>query len=289
MPEGPEIRRAADQLSRALGGEIAEAVQFAQPALIRHGARLSGRRIVTVEPRSKAMLIHFADGLTIYSHNQLYGRWYVVKAGRSPRTSRALRLAIHTRSHSALLYSASDIDVLPSAQLERHPYLAKLGVELLGDATTRADVRARVERPQFQGRSLAALLLDQGFLAGLGNYLRSEILYVTGLHHGQKLGAIGPENRVRLADAAFDLTRQAYRTRGVTNDLQRAAELKAQGLSYANYRHHVFAREGLGCWTCETPVERIEVAGRAVFLCPTCQRGNAGGPATAIAKRRSLA
>jgi endonuclease-8 len=274
VPEGPEIRRAADRLSRALDGEIAEAVQFTQPALIGHGARLSGRRIVAVEPRSKAMLIHFADALTIYSHNQLYGRWYVVTAGRCPRTSRALRLAIHTRRHSALLYSASDIDVLPSAELERHPYLAKLGVELLGDATTRAAVRAQVESPQFQGRSLAALLLDQGFLAGLGNYLRSEILFVAGLHPTQKLGAIGAAKRLLLADTAFDLTRQAYRTRGVTNDAGRAAELKAQGLSFARYRHHVFARQGSGCWTCETPVERLEVGGRAVFLCPTCQRGS---------------
>ena len=271
MPEGPEIRRAADRLSRALTGNTAAVVEFTQPAMTPFGARLSGQRVLQVEPRSKAMLIHFADGQTIYSHNQLYGRWYIVTAGKSARTARALRLAIHTDRHSALLFSASDISVMRRTQLSRHPYLAKLGVELLADTTKRSDVRAQVERPQFQGRSLAALLLDQGFLAGLGNYLRSEILYVTGLHHAQKLGAIGAQSRVGLADAAFDLTRQAYRTRGVTNDVQRAAALKAQGLSFAKYRHHVFAREGLGCWRCETPVERTEVAGRAVYSCPTCQ------------------
>lgn len=271
MPEGPEIRRAADQLARALVGKCAIVVEFTQPALMRFGARLSGKDIVSVEPRSKAMLIQFAGGATIYSHNQLYGRWYVVARGKMPLTSRALRLGIHTARHSALLYSASDISVLSRRMLARHPYLAKLGVELLADTTTRDAVRAQVERREFQGRSLAALLLDQGFLAGLGNYLRSEILYVGGLHHAQKLGAIGAEGRIRLADAAFDLTRQAYRTRGITNDAQRVAELKSQGLSFARYRHHVFAREGLGCWHCDTPIERVAVAGRAVFFCPGCQ------------------
>jgi endonuclease-8 len=278
MPEGPEIRRAADRLSRVLEGETAVVVEFTQAAMVRHGARLSGQRIVGVEPRSKAMLIHFEAGQTIYSHNQLYGRWYVVRSGKSARTTRDLRLAIRTARHSALLYSASDICLLRRSALGRHPYLAKLGVELLGATTTRDDVRAQVERPQFQRRSLAALLLDQGFLAGLGNYLRSEILFVAVLHHAQKLGAIGAEDRLRLADAAFDLTRQAYRTRGVTNDLQRAAELKAQGLSFGSYRHHVFAREGLGCWTCETPVVRTDVAGRAVYFCPQCQVMGATSP-----------
>jgi endonuclease-8 len=282
VPEGPEIRRAADQLARALVGETAVVVEFTQPAMTRHGERLSGQRIVAVEPRSKAMLIHFADGQTVYSHNQLYGRWYVVTAGKSPRTARALRLAIHTARRSALLYSASDIQVMTRAELASHPYLARLGMELLAATTTRDAVRTQVERAQFQGRRLAALLLDQGFLAGLGNYLRSEILYVTGLHHEQKLGAVGADGRRRLADAAFDLTRQAYRTRGVTNDVQRAAELKAQGLSFATYRHHVFAREGAGCWTCETPVERVDVAGRAIFYCPVCQGASRFGSGRGI-------
>jgi endonuclease-8 len=161
--------------------------------------------------------------------------------------------------------------VLSAAQLERHPYLCKLGIDLLDPETTLADVRAQVEDERFRRRSLGSLLLDQAFLAGLGNYLRSEILYVATLPHDVTLSAIDAEARQRLADTAFALTRQAYRHRGVTNDLERAARLKAEGLHYGQYRHHVFAREGLGCWTCETPVERVDVSGRAVFYCPHCQ------------------
>jgi endonuclease-8 len=87
------------------------------------------------------------------------------------------------------------------------------------------------------------------------------------------LGALDTTARQRLADTAFALTQQAYRSRGVTNDLQRAARLKAEGLGYAHYRHHVFARAGLGCWTCDTVIERVYVSGRAVFFCPRCTTG----------------
>jgi len=274
MPEGPEIRLAADRLARVLDGRIPERIELLLPGLARHAARLRDKRILSVQPRAKALLIHFSGGTSLYSHNQLYGRWYVVRTGKTPRTGRSLRLAIHTRDHSALLYSASDIAVLNAAQLRRHPYLCKLGPDLLGPDATLAEIRARVEDPRFHRRSLAFLLLDQGFLAGLGNYLRSEILHVAALPHDVRLGALDTAARRRLADTAFTMTQQAYRCRGVTNDLERAALLKAEGLPYAQYRHHVFARAGRGCWTCDTVVERVDVAGRAIFFCPRCQAGD---------------
>jgi len=271
MPEGPEIRLAADRLARVLDGTIPERVELLLPGLARHAKRLRGRRILAVQPRSKAMLIHFAGGISLYSHNQLYGRWYVVRAGKTPATGRSLRVAIHTQEHSALLYSASDVAVLSAAQLKRHPYLSKLGPDLLDREVTLAEISAQVEDPRFQRRSLASLLLDQAFLAGLGNYLRSEILHIAGLRHDVTLGAVGATARRRLAQTALAVTQQAYRYRGVTNDLERAAQLKAEGVGYAHYRHHVFARAGLGCFTCDTPIERVDVAGRAVFFCPSCQ------------------
>jgi endonuclease-8 len=286
MPEGPEILRAADRVSRAIAGRTALEVRFGLPRLKRHEAALSGRRIESVEARGKALLTHFAGGTSIYSHNQLYGRWYVVKPGRPPRTNRELRLAIHTRDAWALLYSASEIEVLPSEKLARHPYLAKLGVELLVPATTVAAVRAQLDRPEFQRRTLAALLLDQGFLAGLGNYLRSEILFVTGLRADRKLASLDPEARDRLARAALELTRQSYRTRGVTNDLERAAALKKTGLAFGRYRHHVFDRDGEACWTCGTTVVRYDVSGRGIYECPGCQAGGARPTPSAVRRRR---
>ena len=144
-------------------------------------------------------------------------------------------------------------------------------MELLDPKVGPADVLAQVQAPRFARRRLGGLLLDQGFLAGIGNYLRSEILFVAGLQADQKLADLDDAARRRLAEAALSLTRQSYRTKGITNDLERAASLKAEGLSFGRYRHHVFDREGEPCWTCGTPIVRLAAAGRSVFECPRCQ------------------
>jgi endonuclease-8 len=73
MPEGPEIRRAADRIEAVLAGEVVEAVRFGLPRLRRHAPTLRGHRVSGLETRGKALLTHFEHGWSLYSHNQLYG------------------------------------------------------------------------------------------------------------------------------------------------------------------------------------------------------------------------
>lgn len=265
------MRRAAAELDAVLRGRRVATAWFRFPRLRAAGRRLTGQRVRGVRACGKALVVDFANGESIYTHNQLYGKWLVGPAGERPETSRELRLALETRTHAALLYSASEIAVLATAHLDRHPYVRKLGIELLGDATTPADVRAQLDAPRFARQRLGALLLDQGFLAGIGNYLRSEILFVARLHPDERLGALDPGARQRLARAALAITRRAYRTGGVTNAPAIARRLKLAGLPYSQYRHCVFDREAEPCYSCATVVRRIIHAGRQLYLCPQCQ------------------
>ena len=273
MPEGPEIRRAADRLKRVLEGRTAITVRFAAdkfPALQAAGRRLSGRMIRLIEPRGKAMLTHFDNQQTIYSHNQLYGEWAVFK-GNAPPSHRQTRLTIITATHTAVLYSASDIEVRKTREINAHPYIARLGVELLDPAVTPAGVLAQINQPRFARRNLAALLLDQGFLAGVGNYLRSDILFEARLHPDVRIAALTAPQRKALAGDALELTRRSYRTRGVTCDPVLAQQLKAQGLPYGQYRHWVFDRAGAPCRRCGQTIIRIDTGGRGLYLCEHCQ------------------
>lgn len=273
MPEGPEIRLAADQLRRVLAGHATSTVRFAAdkfPQLQRMGRALSGRTITHVEPRGKAMLTHFEGGLTIYSHNQLYGEWAVYR-GAAPPTHLQTRLAIRTPTHSAILYSASEIEVLKTDAVAQHPYIARLGLELLDPRVTHKQVLEQVEATRFARRNLAGLLLDQGFLAGIGNYLRSDILFVAKLHPQARPLDLTASQRQALAQAALEVTRQSYRLRGVTNNPGRARQLKAAGWTYARYRHWVFERTGEACHVCGGAIKRIDCGGRGLFLCEHCQ------------------
>jgi endonuclease VIII len=271
MPEGPEIKRSADELAAVLSGKRARLVEFAFPHLMPHASTMRGEIVSGIEPRGKAMLTHFNHGVTIYSHNQLYGQWRVLKRDQAPQPGLQIRMAIHTDNAVAVLYSASDISVWPSARITEHPYIAKLGVELLAATTELANVVAQINDPRFARKSLAALLLDQGFLAGIGNYLRSEILFVARIHPSARIADLDAPKRLTLAKAALNLTRQSYRTRGITNDVAIARRLKSEGVPYGRYRHWVFDRDGEKCHVCAGVINRIDISGRGLYWCECCQ------------------
>ena len=271
MPEGPEIKRAADRIAKVIGGRIVQAVQVEMPGLAVDAPSVEGKRVVRIAARGKALLIYIGESAVLYSHNQLYGRWYTTRPGSSPRTNRRLRIAIHTVNGSAWLYSASDVRVMTRETVEDLRYIKRLGPDPLEDQTSADDLLARMDDPAFSGRALGGLLLDQGFIAGIGNYLRSEILYRAGLHPRRRPRDLSETDRAKLANTTLQLTRQAYETGGVTNDLDRVDELIRDGAKRREYRHWVFSRAGRRCYECNTPIEKINMASRRLYWCATCQ------------------
>jgi endonuclease-8 len=271
MPEGPEIRRAADRIERALLDRPLCGVYFAFEDLAPFADALVGQRVTAVDTRGKALLTRFDGGLTLYSHNQLYGRWYVMRSGRKPKTGRSLRVALHTDRHSAFLYSASDVDLLDEDGLASHPFLSRLGPDILDRRLTAEAVAARLGEKAFRRRALGALYLDQGFLAGNGNYLRSEVLYFSGLHPARRPADLDDAARERLARETLRVARRSYRTAGITNPPSRVEVLKSQGLKRGAFRFAVFGRAGRPCYVCSEPIERIDMTSRRLYFCPVCQ------------------
>lgn len=205
MPEGPEIRRAADNLEAAIKGKPLTDVWFAFPQLKSYQSRLIGQHVTHVETRGKALLTHFSNDLTLYSHNQLYGVWHVVDTGEEPQTTRVLRVKLQTADKTILLYSASDIEMLTPEQLTTHPFLQRVGPDVLDPNLTPEVVKERLLSPRFRNRQFAGLLLDQAFLAGLGNYLRVEILWQVGLTGNHKAKDLNAPQLDALAHALLDI------------------------------------------------------------------------------------
>lgn len=270
MPEGPEIRREADELAAILEKRIAREVDFANPALQHWSRQLEGKRIVRVAPHGKAMLIRFANRLTIYSHNQLFGRWYTARPGERADTRRTLRLRIETDKGAALLYSPSTIAVLDERGVREHPYLSRLGPDLLDADAAPATFAQRLREPAFAKRTLGALFLDQGFIAGVGNYLRSEFLWAAKLDHRRTPASLTPSQRRRLAKEIHAIGLRAYETGGYTNDPNLIERLKAKGNKRA-LRFAAFAREGKPCYRCGELILREVANGRRIYRCPVCQ------------------
>lgn len=267
MPEGPETHRAAARLHRLLQGQRLRGLSFTFPHLRAWEEVLLGQPVLAVRARGKATLIAFEDGHQIYSHNQLYGRWVLTKTAEPPTTRRQVRLSLLTEQGGAWLLSASEIAVLAPGEESDHPYLSKLGPDPLAPETEASTLIAAWRQGAFTRRRLGSLLLDQSFLAGVGNYLRSEILFLAGLPPESRL----PASLDALAETAMACFDRSYRSGGLTCPPELVKELRQRGWGRRAYRHWVFGREGQGCHRCGETIERSHVQGRRLYRCPGCQ------------------
>ena len=276
MPEGPEIRRLADALEKQIAGRVIDSIYFGLDSLKPWESRLTGAKIKKIKTYGKAMVIHLHSAkdkkLNIYSHNQLYGRWIFCNTNDYPHTRRQLRLAMDCQGKSALLYSASDIAVLNNDELRQHPFLRKLGPDVLDSATTIEQLVERLSSASYRNRQLGAVLTDQSFVAGLGNYLRCEILFYSNLHPKVHSSELDEKKLHLLARTILKLARQSYQTAGITNNLDHAQQLIKQGASFEQARFYVFRRQGLPCYRCGSLIEKKSLAGQACFYCPLCQQ-----------------
>ena len=197
--------------------------------------------------------------------------WRVVKRDKLPKTNRQLRLAIHTEEHSALLYSASDISVWKTEKIEEHPFLQRIGPDILNPNLTWREVAERLQSKAFSGRALNSVYLDQTFLAGLGNYLRSEILFVAGIHPAKKARELSKGELGKLARATLGISQRSYALRGVTIPDRQYKALKKKGVSYGKARFFVFSRANQPCRVCKTKIQRSSANSRRIYTCAGCQ------------------
>lgn len=262
MPEGPETHRRAEQLRRALLGETLKKVGFFSPALKRFERTLRGQRVTSIDPRGKAMLTSLDGGWTIYSHSQLFGFWRI-DAPDAPRASEAApRLVLQTATCRAELFGTSAVSVHRTDEIAAHPYLRKLGPDVIAPGTTTRDLRRQFDDARFARKPLSTLLLDQAFAGGMGNYLRSDVLYAARLAPSRTPASLDARERTALAKAMLAIPRRSF-----------AAQLKTLDDPAApGYRFLVFEREGERCARDGHRIRNVRLAARRLYWCPGCQR-----------------
>jgi formamidopyrimidine-DNA glycosylase len=139
--------------------------------------------------------------------------------------------------------------------------LATLGPEPLDDAFTADRLYSLL---QDHRRQLKPLLLDQSFLAGLGNIYTDEALHQAKLHPLRLSHSITIEESVQLWRAIRQVLQEGIRRNGASIDWV------YRGGDFQNY-FRVYRRTGQPCPVCATPVERILVGQRGSHFCPQCQ------------------
>lgn len=271
MPELPEVETVARELREGgrsrgpsvVGKTIARVTvrwprHIARPSPAEAQARLPGQVVRDVARRGKYVVFQLSrDALLV--HLKMSGDLTVAAAGAPPDPH------AHTIFHFADGWELRFSDtrkfgkVFVAAQAE--DVTGALGPEPLDPAFT---ARRFAVRLAGRKRQLKPLLLDQTFLAGVGNIYADEALHLAGLHPLRRSDTLTPDEARRLWAAIRRALRAGLRHNGASIDWA------YRGGGFQNY-FRVYGREGEPCPRCGGPIRRIVVGQRGTHFCPRCQ------------------
>ena len=304
MPEGPEVRKFADALDAALTGRAIVCFEArtkeARKWLHENEQRIRGRRVKRVVSHGKHLLGYIEGDFFFHSHLMMWGRWQTFgptkgrrKSIELPEKDRRERARIIVEGAAAILLSAPIFNVGEGDPYEKIEILATLGPDALPyhGPFKRAEFLRRLL--EHKDETIGAALLNQRIVAGLGNYLRAEVLFHCKLNPWRTAGDLTQRNLSCLSKTIPALARDAYK-RGATaaeEDRKRMASdpslVYQPGREYGT-RHLVFRRTNLPCLRCGEKIRQLrqktiqnqedeEERTRIVYFCAKCQRTDLHG------------
>lgn len=272
MPEGDTIFRAARTLHRALAGRRVTRFESVYPKLTRidHDRPLAGRTIVSVAARGKHLLMTFSGDLILHTHMRMNGSWHIYRVGERWRAPRhEMRIRVDTAKYVAVGFNIPVAEFLTSAQVATHEQIQALGPDLTDPAFDRAEVRRRMMA--FATEPLHDVLLNQRVVAGIGNVLKSEVLFVARVNPFTTASDLDDEAFERLMDTALRL--MDMNTREDSSGPPTFGRRTTRSLD-PSINLYVYGRDGKPCRNCGGAIEarKTGVDARLTYWCPRCQR-----------------
>lgn len=302
MPELPEVETVARDLQRWVAGAVIADADVRWERTIRHPQpperfvdELRGAEIARVGRRAKSVLLHLADGRVVTVALRMTGALIVAAPGApdDPYARVVFFLADGRQLRYRDVRKFGRIGLFEGGGLRRRerpkaparprgtssqravregaaPYrvgdvFARHGPEPLAASFTAARLATRL-----RGRSarLKSLLLDQSFIAGVGNIYADEALWRARLHPLRRADTLSPDEVRRLHRSIRSVLREGIANRGASF----SDYVGADGEPGANAeRLAVYQRTGAPCLRCGRPIQRLVIGQRSTHFCPHCQ------------------
>lgn len=265
MPELPEVETIARKLKPALVGrtilsaDLRWSRALAAPSPKKFREQIRGQKILEVNRRAKYFILHLSS-FTLLIHLRMSGDLHIKPSTNQPEKHD--RLIIKISGNKSLAFN--DTRKFGRVWLLADPekILSKLGPEPLSKEFTPQWLYAALHRRR---RQLKPLLLDQSFLAGLGNIYTDEALNIAQLHPRRESSTVTAKQAERLHDAIREVLNEGIRRNGASIDWV------YRGGEFQNY-FRVYDCEGKPCKNCGATIKRIAVGQRGTHFCPNCQR-----------------
>ncbi len=292
MPELPEVETIVRMLTPHVEGKRIETAELRLGRMLlglsaaNFASALKGQMVERILRRGKYIIVELAD-CSLVIHLGMTGQltWspsgYTENAGfvrtitglERPKgvhpVDKHTHLILHLDGGERVLFrdprTFGKIILIPGREWSGHPRLSILGEEPL-DLRVRSFLKNNF--PSASARPIKALLLDQSFLAGVGNIYADEALFRSGIHPKTLVRDLDDAGRARLLESVKAVLRKGIRNSGTSFSDYR----KPDGSEGSNYeRLKVYGRGGEPCRACGTVLEKSLVAQRGTVHCPACQ------------------
>ncbi|MFQ5857095.1 MAG: bifunctional DNA-formamidopyrimidine glycosylase/DNA-(apurinic or apyrimidinic site) lyase [Anaerolineae bacterium] len=278
MPELPEVESYRRDLSELLVDRQFTDVhvdwpnQVSAPSVDELVRRLPGQTVVSVGRRGKYLLFRLSAGDTLLIHLKMSGRLHVepASAPADPHAHVVFRLdagdelRFHDLRKFGRVYLVDD-PAKVVGRLGPEPLSDDFTVERFADMLAGPSTGSGRRR---RGR-IKSLLLNQEFLAGLGNIYADEALHMAGLHPLRTADTLDTDEIEQLHAAIQSTLRRAIEHRGTSFD-RFYLDTRGEPGAYQG-RLQVYGRAGEPCHRCGALIERIVVGQRGTHVCPVCQ------------------
>lgn len=270
MPELPEVETIKNDLQASLKGRTIVGLRVdwegcvGRPSVKEFSSQVVGSRIDDVGRRGKFLVFRLSGGLTLLVHLRMTGR-LLLSETTAP-----------WEAHTHLCFELNDgrelrfVNVRKFGRLylvaDPEEFLGDLGPEPLDDGFRVEDFRALFANRRGM---IKPLLLNQRFIAGLGNIYCDEALFQARIHPQRTADTLTSSDLGRLYRAIRGVLREGIAEQGTT----RSDYVRPDGSEGSHqYSLSVSGRAGEPCVGCGTKIERLVVGGRGTYFCPRCQQ-----------------
>ncbi len=274
MPELPEVETVKRSLEGKLKGKTFAGAEVYLDKIVKDidpvdfDQKLKGKKITGIERRGKYLIFYLTGGLAMVVHLRMTGQLLYC----SPEQEKA--------KHTHVIFHFSDSDQLrfvdqrqfgrihlvPVKELDNLPGLKSLGVEPLGKTFTREFFKKELRNRRTK---IKPLLLDQTFVAGIGNIYADEALFRAMINPERVAATLSPRETARLYMAIKEVLQEGIENKGTSIKDYLDGEGN-QGTNQNNLR--VYGRHGEPCVKCGKTVEKKSIGGRSSHFCPKCQK-----------------
>ena len=243
MPELPEVETIRRQLALKIIGK-----------------KLNNRKIVNVRRRAKLLIIDFSDNSSLIFHLKLTGQLIF-----NGKPSLSTRKVFYFEDGSRLIFN--DARKFGWWKITKNSRLIE---EQLGPEALEINISAFKDiLKKHPSAKIKPLLMDQRFIAGIGNIYSSEILYAAKIHPLRRIETLNNKEVNQIFQNIKKILRAAIRYQG--SSVEYYVDACGQKGDFVKY-HKVYQKDGQRCPRCAKVIKKIKIGSRSAYFCPNCQR-----------------